>query len=572
MKSAQRAVDLDQENAFAHNVLASAYMAAGKNDLAMEEFDKAIELNPKLIDAHLKKGAFDLLSGRSEKAEDEFQTALKIEPDMLKTRVILAEYYIRQNKYSEAIKTLKEGLKENPKDAVLFNIMGAAYIGNKDLEGAIKYFEKAIESNPKFFQPYFNLAAVHISSGNLDKAVSEYKRVLSADDKNVQALVRLALVMESKKKDEEALSYYKKAVEQKAPAAYIYFAKYYLNKKDSKKAVEILDEALSVEPKDINALALKGDIYQEEKNYEKALIAFRDLKTLSPIRGSLRIADVYTAMGDYDNAIREIKTLAAKESDRVDIMGRLAALYLENKNFTEAESTAKTIILLQPKSDIGYRTLATVYLANRDYDRALKTLKEADSADPDSLETKMMMGQIYMSKGALEDAMDIFKKIGKIKPEYAPAYFYQANIFELTGNRKSAVEMHKKAISISPNYVPSLNNLAYLYAEGYGPVDEAVDMANLAKKLSPKNGRITDTLGWALYKKGNYDEALKNFIEATYYIAGDPTIRYHLGLTYLKKGIIDKAEEQLKNAVHLGESSKFPELNDALKTLESLKK
>lgn len=120
--------------------------------------------------------------------------------------------------------------------------------------------------------------------------------------------------------------------------------------------------------------------------------------------------------------------------------------------------------------------------------------------------------------------------------------------------------------------MPSLNNLAYLYAEGYGPIDEAVDMANRAKKLAPKNGKVADTLGWILYKKGNYDEALKNFIEATYSIPGDPTIRYHLGLTYLKKGITDKAEEQLKNAVHLGASSKFPDLNDAQKILESLKK
>jgi Tfp pilus assembly protein PilF len=96
-------------------------------------------------------------------------------------------------------------------------------------------------------------------------------------------------------------------------------------------------------------------------------------------------------------------------------------------------------------------------------------------------------------------------------------------------------------------------------------------LAQKAKKLAPKDGSITDTLGWTLYKTGNYDEAIKNFTEATYYLPGNPTIRYHLGLAYLKKEMNAKAEEQLKNSIRLGRKPPFPELDEAKKLLEGIK-
>jgi hypothetical protein len=39
----------------------------------------------------------------------------------------------------------------------------------------------------------------------------------------------------------------------------------------------------------------------------------------------------------------------------------------------------------------------------------------------------------------------------------------------------------------------------------------------------------------------------------------------------MKIGANDKAEKQLENAIHLGNSSNFPELNDAQKILKGLK-
>ncbi len=569
-REVKKALEMDENNAFAHNLLGSVYLSSGRGDSAMEEFDKAIELNPGLVDAHIKKGVFNLLSGNAEKAEREFLNAVEIAPDLLNSRIILARYYIKNKKFREAVDILKKGLKENPDDAILYNIMGAAYFGARDTDKAVQYFEKAIALKPEFFLPYFNLAMLYLNKDEKEKAINEYKRILEIERNNVSALLMLAKIMEAEKKEKEALAYYIKAKEQGEPIAYLSLAEHYYRKNDREKAVKVLEEALRNNPEDVKAMDMKGRIYLAGKDYQSALSVYKAMAAAAPETGKQRMAGVYSAMGDYNRAIRELKGLLAGRNDRADIQGQIVNLYIRKKDFKEAERYAGEIISLRPEKDNGYRSLAAVYIAEKKFRKAVSALKKAGELNPDNPETKATMGKVYIAVKDLQKAMEIFKGLEKSNPEYAPAYFLQAGILEMTGRKKAAVAKYEKALELSTNHIPSLNNLAYLYAEGYGPVEEAVRLAQRAKKLVPENGSITDTLGWALFNKGDYDDALKQFIEATHYLPGEPAIRYHLGLAYLKEGMRDKAGEQLKNAVRLGRGSDFSELKDAEKALEGI--
>ena len=569
-REARYVIEKDEKNAFAHNLLGSAYMSLGEGDLAMEEFDRAIELNPGLVDAHIKKGAFNLLSGDNQQAEREFVNAVKVAPDMLNSRIILAQYYIKTRQFEKAIEILSEGLKENPNDAILYNIMGAAYLGSEHMDNAVKYFEKSIESNSKFFLPYFNLARVHLGTKNKDRAKAEYLRVLEVDPNNLPALLMMAKIMESEKKDAEALTYYKKAKALGKPVAYVELAGFYQRKNDMNGAVRVLDEALKTAPEDTNLLDMKGRVYFSLKDYKKALDVYQLMEKSSPELAKEKMAGIYAYTGDYDNAIKKLKEIVNKNPDRVEIMQKIAAIYMKKKDFRAAEASAKEVILRKPDSDGGYQLLAEIYIAEKHTQKAIDILKKAEQVNPDNIKTKVMKGKVYIASGDHQMAMNIFNELEAAYPKYAPVYYLQASTLELMGMKKTAIEKHEKALDLSPNYAPSLNNLAYLYSEGYGPIEKAELMAKKAKDIAPKDGSITDTLGWVLYKSGNYDDALKYFIEATHYLPGEPTIRYHLGLAYLNKEMAQKAEEQFENAVRLGRINSFAEIADAKRILEGM--
>lgn len=571
-KEALRVLETEDENAFAHNLLGSAYLAQGKGDLAMREFDRAIELNPEFVDAHLKKGAFSLLSGDVDEAEREFVDAVEIAPEILNTRIILAQYYIKDKRYDDAIKTLKEGLKESPEDATLHNIIAVAYLGSEDQEQAVFYFKKSIEFDPMFFSPYFNLASIYLKNGDKEKAIKEYNKVLELDSNNDSALLMLARIAEGERKDKEALAYYERARLTGTPIAYLSLAGYYQRRKDSTRAIEVIDEALQHHPEDVNISDMKGRIYVANKNYREALLVYSQLKDISLETGLERMAGVYMAMGEYDKAINELTGLQVKRPESMGVIGRIVNIQLMKKDFREAEKSAREIISLSPESDKGYQVLAKVYLADNRIEKSISALEKAEELSPGNLEITIAKGRVYLTAGEYKKAMDVFKGIEKSNSEYAPAYFFQATVLELEGRKEAAVERHKKALEYSPDYVPSLNNLAYLYTEGYGPLEKAVEMAQKAKKSAPRDGRVSDTLGWAYYKTGNYDEALKNFKEAVYYLPDEAAIHYHFGLAYMKKNMNDRAEKEFNDAIRLGYQTSFPELKDAQAALERVKK
>jgi len=56
--------------------------------------------------------------------------------------------------------------------------------------------------------------------------------------------------------------------------------------------------------------------------------------------------------------------------------------------------------------------------------------------------------------------------------------------------------------------VPALNNLAYLYAERLNQLDKAYGLARKARALKPEDPASADTLGWILYKRADFEQAL----------------------------------------------------------------
>jgi Flp pilus assembly protein TadD len=79
---------------------------------------------------------------------------------------------------------------------------------------------------------------------------------------------------------------------------------------------------------------------------------------------------------------------------------------------------------------------------------------------------------------------------------------------------------------------------------------------------------MLDTLGWVLYMKGDNARALQVLQKAKSVLPGNPTLRYHLGLTLLKFGQKAEAKAELEEALAI--SKDFPEAADAAARLAGI--
>jgi Flp pilus assembly protein TadD len=73
-------------------------------------------------------------------------------------------------------------------------------------------------------------------------------------------------------------------------------------------------------------------------------------------------------------------------------------------------------------------------------------------------------------------------------------------------------------------------------------------MIKRAVDQRPDDGYIVDSLGWAYFRIGNYDDAVKNLERAIDLKPEDPTINDHLGDAYWRVGRTLEAQFQWAHA------------------------
>ena len=72
----------------------------------------------------------------------------------------------------------------------------------------------------------------------------------------------------------------------------------------------------------------------------------------------------------------------------------------------------------------------------------------------------------------------------------------------------------KKALELVPETQPDdlaqvLNAIAYSWVDLGRNIEQAFSMLQRAVELSPRNGNIIDSLGWAYYRLGRYHDAVR---------------------------------------------------------------
>lgn len=564
-----KVMQVDENNALAYNILGSAYMAKNKYDEAIKELNTALTLDPGLVDAHLKKGYFNLSRGKSQEAEAELKTAVRIAPEVLNTRLVLASYYTRQKRYDKAAAVLSEGLKGTKEDAVLYNAMAAAYFAGRKPEQALSSLQKAKDLNPDYFAPYFNLATYYLVRGEQDKALEEYRSVLKRDPANAQALASIASAYELKGKESDALAYYRKAADTKNPAAYAALSNYHLRKKETDKALAVLDEGIKADPKNLDLLELKGRVYLGAARYKEALAVFEQVEAKNASKGLGLAVQTYLTQRDYGAAIRKLEPAAKAQPDRLDLRAEIARIYGLMGDGRRAVENAEMIIRQKPGSAQGYTVLAALYQQQDNLDAAVDALKKGLKADEKSAPAAMMLGNLYVRKKEFNLALSTFEGVSRRDPRNVPSIFAQGTVYEQTGRKKEAVRKYREALTVSDDYLPALNNLAYLYADGYGSKEEALEMAARAYRIAPAKPEVLDTLGYALLKNGRKDEALKALKKAAEGLPDNPTVQYHLALAYNENGDKTQAAEKLKKAVSLGDFSESGSARTLLAQLEN---
>ncbi|MFV2092375.1 MAG: tetratricopeptide repeat protein, partial [Hyphomicrobiales bacterium] len=115
-------------------------------------------------------------------------------------------------------------------------------------------------------------------------------------------------------------------------------------------------------------------------------------------------------------------------------------------------------------------------------------------------------------------------------------YYSRAITYERLKQWPSAEKDFLKALELSPDQPLVLNYLGYTWIDQGVKLQRALKMVRKAVEQRPNDGYIVDSLGWAYFKMGRFEEAVQELERATELRADDAVINDHLGDAYWRVG------------------------------------
>jgi cellulose synthase operon protein C len=328
-------------------------------------------------------------------------------------------------------------------------------------------------------------------------------------------------------------------------------------------AITVLDEAPTVDQNKIVVLAERNWALLAEKSYDQLA---QNLKAqLAQVRApDLLVQDAWLKMrqGDYAAASASLEEALQRAPSDVRVLAALASLYKAQNKIPEFTERIRQYAQLNQSPAVQF--FAGDWMRQSgDRDGARKFLLAAKASDPGFHEADLALAALDMEEGNLGSARTWLNDAATLRDRDASLRFQIANL-EIRRNRiPAAIAQYRQILLADKNNVDALNNLAYLLTT-LNQLDEGLAYARQAKELAPTLAQVDDTLGWVLYHKGIFGEAVR-YLETAAKSSSDTAIQYHLGLAYCKTGRSDRGAAMLRAALKAA-----PDLPEAMLAKQQL--
>ncbi|MES0114848.1 tetratricopeptide repeat protein [Mesorhizobium sp. C277A] len=490
----------------------AARIAEGDNDLdnAIAYYKQALAFNPG--DTSLQQSLMLSLiaQGRFEESLV-YADKLKGVPDVERfSRLALAVDSFHKKDFTKAQYWLKLSL-ESDLDRLISGVMsGWAQEGAGDPTGAMASIDKL--QGPDWFGLFksFHRALIADAAGLSDKADALY-------DATLTDVTAGGAAPETWMRNAQA------------------YASFLARKGNKNKALYVLDKAEAFAPGKLDIQALRDRISKGDKI--EPFVA-------SPSEGAAEILlDLAIALnrGGGEPFVRlYLQYALALKPDSDAALVQLAAVAEQLKDGEGAIALYSRIPASSPLKELSDLQLGLNLADLNRHDEAIAHLKAFVEAHPDDMRAYLALGGVYASKEDFRSAATVYDNAVAVLKTPTNAnwnIYYQRGIaYERLKEWPKAEPNFLKALELFPDQPQVLNYLGYSWVDMNMNLKEGLAMIQKAVDLRPSDGYIVDSLGWAYFRMGRFDDAVREMERAVSLKPEDPVLNDHLGDAYWRVG------------------------------------
>ncbi len=340
--------------------------------------------------------------------------------------VIVMVYFNSCNKELYPVKGVKSGKNY---DEAAFNYVYVEGVKQKlmgNTGDALKYMEQCIKLNPESDAAYYQMAQILSANGDTGNGKKYATKALSLDEKNFWYIVLLAGLHYQEQDLDSAIIFYERAVKYypEKESLLLTLGNLYSENKNYDKAKGIFDsfdEKYGVNEASTLS-SVKGLI--EAERYDEALIKIQELIKQYPdeILYSRLLASIYQSMGENEKSADVFKQLILKEPENAQVQISLCDFLLTEKNYDELFLRINGLVLnaeitLEDKIGLFARIISEPELIKENSNRVILSLIVLEASYTDHEIIALMRPEFLTNQGKYREATDLLEEVVKKNPD-----------------------------------------------------------------------------------------------------------------------------------------------------------
>lgn len=516
----QAAVDLDPNDLESRAALGRLYLLGGAPARAMELVTPGLTQDPNNAPLLTVRGAAKAQQGDVKGAFEDAEAAAKLAPndeyaiallaslyrqnsraddaiqvvtagidrvpESVDLRVVLADLLMAQKKTTEAEAQLKRVVELQPDDVSHRYRLARFYVLSKNVPAAEQVMRDAIQAQPDSVEPKVALADLLASSGEAAKAETELKKFAAEEKDSAGMQLALARFYESQRKTDDAQRVYGEVIKAQDTrpdglTARNRLAALLLAKQDVKGATALVEEVLAENPRDNDALTLRGNM---------AL-----------------------SRGDAPAAIADLRSVLRDQPNSAPVQRALARAHLQNNEPALAEETLRSAVQTSPNDKTLRSELAQLLTQSGRPEQARPVLEQLVKDSPNDVPAMEALFRVQASLKDLSAARATAEGIKQARPDLPLGSYLEGAVDEAEKKYDAAIAAYERALEIQPSAGEPLTALVRVDATRK-QVPQALARLDKVIAKHPDNAIAHNLKGELLTSRGELDKAATSFNEA----------------------------------------------------------
>ena len=497
----------------------------------------------------------------------------------------------------------KKCLELNPKSGVVNFELSGIYLNLNQPKKALEYANIAVAISPDNEWYLANLALMYKENENHKKSAAVFSKLIEIKPEKTPYLFSFTEELLNDSKYKKALKALDKIEEKIGISDDLSIQKHqiYIYLKDKKNATRELEKLVAFNPENIRGLGLLAEYYQNINKTSESKSILDKMMLIDSSNGLVRLSLFQyfyknrESLKAYNELINVMNSLEVENNLKKQMLLQISYDDKSPYNIDQICELAESFLKADFKNSEVLLLLGNLKMHQRKEDTACFYIRESLKINPlpfeawtqlisSTLSRKKLGVTVRDSKNALEShpnqpflylalgialnqeknfdsAVEFLKKGKKLVFNDS---FLESDFTQQIGDAyyglkkfKIAFDYYEMSLALNPENINLLNNYSYYLALEKVNLERAKELILKVIEKFPNNSTYTDTYGWVMFQRGEYEEAEKILFKAVISSSEKSgEILEHYGDVLFKLGMKKKAVTFWEKAEVNGEYSK----------------